>query len=151
MKSISLSLTSAVALALVALPASAQQANYEGVWGCQASYTALDNFGNRTGGYVQQFMMGVYQGGAVHINGSMTGISGQSSFETQGQWKIDQSVFFAQTQGMEQSAFGTMPTMVMVVAQMAPDGRTMGYTLENPDPTRSYITDRSIYLCERHG
>lgn len=147
----SLGAVAAMAAALTGAPALAQQTGPEGMWGCEMTYTALDNSGNRTSGYVKKYMMGVYQGGAMEARGSTLGVGGQSEFQAQGQWQVQQNMFMAQAQGMEQSAFGTMPTMFIMMGQLASDGRTMSFTNETPDPSRSYIMDRSIFMCQRQG
>jgi hypothetical protein len=89
-----------LALLMSTVPTFAQ---LEGTWQCEMTYTELTPQGQRTSGYIKQYIMGVYAGGGLEVQGSYTGIGGLTQFQVQGQWKIDQGHFMAQAQGMQQS------------------------------------------------
>ncbi|MFD1252378.1 hypothetical protein DEVEQU_03737 [Devosia equisanguinis] len=124
-------------------------AQFEGNWQCEMTYTELNQQGQRTSGYVKQYVMGVYPGGGMEAQGAYVGIGGQTQFQVQGQWKVDQGHFMAQAQGMQQSQFGTMPEMLIMLAQPGADGRTMSYNYEQRDPSGSYVMNRQLYACQR--
>jgi hypothetical protein len=129
----------------------AQNASPVGQWGCNMTFTELNQFGNRTSGYAQEYRIAVYQNGTFDVGGTTMGVSGYSQFQGQGQWQLQQNVFIAQGQAQEQSSFGIMPTMFMMLGTLSPDGGGMSFTNESPDPSGTYIMSRSHYLCQRQG
>jgi len=135
-----------VVLLMSAIPAFAQ---LEGSWQCEMTYTELNPQGQRTSGYVKQFVMGVYAGGGLEVQGSYTGIGGVTQFQVQGQWKVDQGHFMAQAQGMQQSQWGTMPEMFVMLGLPSPDGSSMSYNHEQRDPSGSYVMNRQLFACRR--
>lgn len=140
-----------VALATLGLLAASapSAAQFEGTWQCEMSYTELDQQGQRTSGFVKQYRMGVYPGGGIEAQGSYTGIGGPTQFQVQGQWKVEQNHFIAEAQGMQQSQWGTMPEMFIMMGLPGPDGRTMSFSYEQRDPSGSYVTNRQLYACQR--
>lgn len=122
---------------------------FEGTWQCQMTYTELDQQGQRTSGYIKQYMMGVYAGGGLEAQGSYTGIGGATQLQVQGQWKVEQGHFMAQAQGMQQSQWGSMPEMFIMLGLPGPDGNTMSYNHEQRDASGSYVMNRQLYACQR--
>jgi hypothetical protein len=142
-----------VAMLISAAPAHAQtfsqSPQLEGTWQCEMTYTELNQQGQRTSGYVKQYMMGVYPGGGLEAQGNYVGIGGPTQFQVQGQWKFEQGHFIAQAQGMQQSQFGSMPELFMMMGQPGADGRTMSFSYEQPDPSGTYVMNRQLYACQR--
>lgn len=145
-RAFSIGLLAAAGLLAATYPALAQ---FEGTWRCEMTYTEMNAQGQRTSGYVKQFMMNAYAGGGLDAQGSYMGIGGPTQFQVSGQWKVDQGHFMAQAQGMQQSQWGTMPEMFIMLALPGPDGRTMSFTYEQPDPSGRYVMNRQLYACER--
>ena len=135
-----------LALLMSTVPTFAQ---LEGTWQCEMTYTELTPQGQRTSGYIKQYIMGVYAGGGLEVQGSYTGIGGLTQFQVQGQWQIDQGHFMAQAQGMQQSQWGTMPEMFVMLGLPSPDGSTMSYNHEQRDASGSYVMSRQLFACRR--
>ena len=66
-----------LALLMSTVPTFAQ---LEGTWQCEMTYTELTPQGQRTSGYIKQYIMGVYAGGGLEVQGSYTGIGGLTQF-----------------------------------------------------------------------
>lgn len=128
--------------------AMAQTTSPVGQWACQMTYTELDRFGNRTSGFVREYMLGVFADGSYQAGGGQMAADGYSQFQSQGTWQLQGGQFVAR--GPEQSTGPyAVPSMFMLVSNLAPDGRSMLLNFEQPDPYGTYVMNRTNTYCER--
>lgn len=139
-------------LAIAPFPgAYSQTQSAVGQWACQMTYTEFDQMGNRTSGFVKEYFLAVHANGAFEVAGNMLGAAGTTPFQGQGQWSMQGGLFSGQGPIQEQSMFGSMSNMFVMLANVAPDGRSMMFSNEQADPNRRYVMSRSIYACDRRG
>jgi hypothetical protein len=129
----------------------AQSQSPVGQWACQFSYTELDRTGNRTSGHMQEYVLAVYPNGTLEVAGNILGGVGATPFQGQGQWNMQGELFNGQAPVQQQDMFGSIPIPFMILANVAPDGRSMSLTNEQADPSRTYVMSRSITICDRRG
>jgi hypothetical protein len=115
------------------------------------SYTELDRTGNRTSGHMQEYHLAVYPNGTFEVAGNTLGGVGATPFQGQGQWNMLGELFNGQASIQEQGMLGSIPIPFMMLANVAPDGRSMSFSNEQADPSRTYVMNRSIYYCDRRG
>ena len=139
-------LCGAVVAAITPLPALAQ--SVAGQWACQITFTEYDRYGNRTGGYVQDFGMMLYPNGTYEAQGVMTSVAGQHQFQSQGGWQPQGNGVFAQ--GYLYDTMSPTPGVFGVIADLMPDG-TLMKTVEQPDSTMTILLGRTNTYCERRG
>lgn len=146
-----------IALSAIMLPMSgvavhAQPNAFVGQWYCQETYTEFDRFGNRTSGFVEEYVIAVQGNGTFQANGAQNGIGGTASFQTEGRWNTQGGAFLADGQGViQQPMFGTLPHRFVKVLYADPGGNSMRQSMDTPDPTNSYVMARSNVICQRQG
>jgi hypothetical protein len=138
----------AAAAALTAGPAAAQVSPHVGQWACQMTYTELNPNGSRQSGWVRQFALAVYPNGQYQVQGTMAGAGGYSQFRSQGQWQSQGAQFMARGPEQSNDMMG-IPSMFIMVATL--NGGMMTSSYEQPDPSRSYVMNRSLTQCQRQG
>lgn len=141
----------AVALLATALPQTATaQGSHAGQWACQMTYTELDPWGNRTSGFVRDYMMAIYPDGRFEAQGSLAGAAGVHQFCSQGQWQAQGADMIAS--GPEQSSDPfQMPGMQFVFTGTLQADGSMSYRYEQADPSGRYLMIRTLYACQRRG
>ncbi len=131
------------AASLSAAPAMAQQA-FTGMWNCQSTYTELNQQGGRTSGWSKQYQIIFNSNYTYQAQGQMAAANGYSQFRSQGNWQYQGNAIMAR--GPEQSSDGT-GLMFMFSATLQGGQLTMRY--EQPDPTGSWVMNRSLTQCQR--
>ena len=139
----------AVALCAVLSTAAAaqQQQDYIGLWACQASYEIYDKAGNRTQGHNREYMLGIYANGQFEAQGTVLSAAGYNQIRSQGQWTLENGNIVAS--GPEVSDALNVPGMTFVHLAQVQGGNVMIFSLKQPDPTQSYVANRSDIYCER--
>ncbi len=134
-------------LALMTAPVLAQGAEYSGMWACQSAYDEFDQSGNRTGGFVREYMIALYPNQTFEAQGTRGDMNGYHPFQSQGNWYLEADRLMVQ--GPELSATSQIvPTSFVMIGQILQNG-AMAFTYEQPDSAQRYIMSRSNYLCER--
>ena len=142
----------AVSVCSLGLAAQAQQQSgnpYQvgpaGQWQCQTSFTEMNQRGQRTSGFTQQFVMNVQQNGQFFAQGMMNAVPYPTQIRVQGQWRVQDGVFGAQ--GMMPTEMGQMPWMVAGQLQ----GNTIQMNQEAPSQYTRGGKARSIVMCQKAG
>ena len=122
-----------------------QQPNPVGQWQCQMSFTELNQRGQRTSGFTQEFVLNVQQGGQFYSQGIMNAVPYPTQFQAQGQWMVQDGVFGAQGTG-----FDGMSQMPWAVAGQL-QGNMIQSNYESPSQYNRGGRARSIVLCQKSG
>lgn len=116
-----------------------------GQWQCQMSFSEINQRGQRTSGFTQEFVMNVQQGGQFQAQGMLNAVPYPTQFQAQGQWRVQQGVFGAQ--GMSNGPMGQSPWMVAGQLQ----GNVIQSNFESPSQFNRGGKARSIVMCQKAG
>ena len=137
-------------IAFTGTGAVAQQGSPVGQWGCQFSYTELDQGGNRTSGYGREFIIALNPDGNYYTEGTEMGIGSTFQFRSQGQWQSQGNSVSAQGSEESNNPMG-IPGMQFFFSATLEANDMLMLTYEQPDPSQSYVMNRSITQCQRQG
>ena len=128
-------------------PALAQQ-QYVGTWGCEFTYTEMNQFGQRTSGHTRQYLIAIYPNGSFEAQGQMGSAMGYQPFQSQGQWQVDEQSGKLMAQGQEYIGGMPSPGAFVMMGGVDPDGAFRN-AYEQVDPSNSYVMNRQLYFCQR--
>ena len=136
-----------VAICGFAQSAQAQQqfqgAGPTGQWQCQMSFSELNQRGQRTSGFTQEFTMNVQQNGQFYAQGMMNAVPYPTQFQSQGQWQVQGGMFGAQ--GTSTGPMGQSPWAVVGQLQ----GNMIQANYQSPSQYNRGGTARSIVMCQK--
>jgi hypothetical protein len=141
----------AAAMTLLVTQAHAHASIVVGQWTCQTSYTELDQSGNRTSGYVQEFAMTVAPEGALSVGGTTLGAAGAVQFQGTGSWTLEKTFFNGKATIQDNSSFGSIPLDLYVLGTLEGSALRISSSNETRDPTGTYVAVRMHSVCERPG